>query len=84
MKLITIVLLLVLMGCGDYWLSPENAKQFLEQQGYTEVQTTGARNTACGAMGPGAVGFRAKNPNGKIVTGTVCEGFNSGKLIVFD
>lgn len=75
----------LLVGClGDSFLSPANAKAFLQRQGYTNIETTGDRTTFCGEMGPGAVGFRATNPNGIRVSGAVCEGFNSGKVVVLD
>lgn len=83
--LLCLAALLVMFGCaGDSFLSPARAKDFLQHQGYTDVETTGPRDAFCGQNGPGAVGFKAKNPNGIVVTGAVCEGFNSGKVILLD
>lgn len=50
------------------------ARDVLEAEGYTAIETTGGAGTwACGGDGS-ATGFKATGPTGKRVTGTVCCG----------
>lgn len=82
MKLFALIGLLFLIGCGDSMLSSDSAKAFLVEEGYTNIQLTGSAAALCGNLGPGAVGFKATSPRGTPAVGAVCEGFNSGKVIV--
>jgi hypothetical protein len=77
--LFALILVSVLTGC-----TRDNTKPFLEKQGYKEVELTGWRPTVCDSKDDFATGFRAKNSNGVVITGVVCEGFLKGKTIRFD
>lgn len=60
----------MLAGCTD-----ESATiRTLDNAGYTEIQTTGYSWFQCGDDDTFHTGFRAKNPAGKMVEGTVCCG----------
>jgi hypothetical protein len=59
------------LGCTD-----ESAtRETLRKAGFTEVQTTGYSAFACSEDDNFSTGFRAKNPQGQVVEGTVCCGF---------
>ena len=75
---------IVLIACGDVWMSSDHATLYLVNHGYTEVQTTGSRAFFCGHNGPGAVGFKAKNKDGRQVTGAVCENSGGGIMVMED
>lgn len=47
----------------------------LRSAGFTDITTTGYSAWACGEDDSFATGFRAKNPQGQLVEGTVCCGF---------
>lgn len=66
-----VFLLVLLAGC---WTAPNKAVNTLDNAGFTEITTTGYTFFACGEDDVSATGFKAKNPNGKVVTGTVCCG----------
>jgi hypothetical protein len=55
----------------------------LEKAGYSEIQTTGYAAFECGKDDDFHTGFRAKNPAGTLVEGTVCCGFLKGCTIRF-
>lgn len=63
-------LALTLVACTD----EENTRRTLDSAGYTEIQTTGYSWLECGKDDTFHTGFRAKNPAGKVVEGTVCCG----------
>lgn len=68
--IIATVGLLALAGCTD----EANTVRTLDSAGYTEIQTTGYSWFECGKDDTFHTGFRAKNPAGKVVEGTVCCG----------
>lgn len=61
---------LTLIACTD----DSRTIQTLQKQGFTEIQTTGYDMFACSDDDSYHTGFRAKNPQGQVVTGTVCCG----------
>lgn len=63
---------------------PEQAENVLAQSGYTEIEITGWRPFAAGEGDTFSTGFRAKAPNGQIVTGTVTSGILKGATVRFD
>ena len=71
MKKILLLIALVLLSCTD----ETAARRALRSQGFTDVQITGYSWLECGEDDFSHTGFRAKNPHGEIVTGTVCCGF---------
>lgn len=64
-------LAVALVACTD----EDGTRRTLDSAGYTEIQTTGYSWFECGKDDSFHTGFRAKNPAGKVVTGTVCCGF---------
>lgn len=78
-----IVLVLVVPSLGGC-SKPNETKTFLEKQGYTEIETGGYRWFSCGRDYQYRTEFKAKNTNGQIITGCVCEGIFAGKVIKFD
>lgn len=67
-KILFVVLLLV--ACTD-----ESAtKDTLRKSGFTEIETLGYDAWSCSKDDDYATKFRAKNPQGVIVEGTVCCG----------
>lgn len=80
-KLILILAVGLLVGCTN----EDGAKTFLEQQGYTDVVMTGHCFFGCSDDDSVSTGFNAKNMNGVIVTGCVCEGLiGKNKTIRFE
>lgn len=65
-----IIMVLVLASCTD----EENSRRTLESAGFSEIQFTGYSAFECGKDDTYHTGFRAKNPAGRVVTGTVCCG----------
>lgn len=57
-------------GCTD----EAEARRVLDDQGFTDVQTTGYAWGACSDDDTSHTGFTAKNPKGKPVAGVVCCG----------
>ncbi len=80
MLLVFVALCLVLFGCTR----PQGTVDFLQAQGYTEITITGYRPFMKSDSDTFSTGFRAKNQNGRIVTGAVCEGRMKGKTLRFD
>lgn len=68
-------------ACGT---RSESAEQLLNQQGYTDVETTGYNMFSCSEDDNFKTGFTATAPNGERVSGTVCEGLWKGKTVRFD
>lgn len=76
---VSIGLAIALLGCTD----PDRAKSVLSKSGYTEVVVTGYSPFSCGEDDSFSTGFRAKNPAGQIVEGTVCSGLIKDGTIRF-
>lgn len=62
--------LLAVSGCTD----SNDAKRTLEAAGYSDIQTGGYDFFACGRDDTFSTKFTARNPAGKMTTGTVCSG----------
>lgn len=69
-KLTFLVAFVSLLGCTD----ETNTRRTLENAGYSDVETTGYSPFECGEGDTFHTGFKAKNPAGKVVEGTVCCG----------
>ena len=63
-------LALILLSCTDEAATVKT----LRAHGFTDITTTGHEMFECGKDDDFATGFRAKNPRGEVVTGTVCCG----------
>lgn len=81
MLIFALLLLLGLTGCTN-----NGAKATLEKQGYRDVTLTGYRFFTCSDDDEFHTGFKALSPDGsgRVVTGTVCEGFIKGKTVRLD
>jgi hypothetical protein len=73
--------LFALLLAGGLWYTvaawtPDNegAKKILQEEGYSEIEITGADPLKCGSNDFGGTTFRAKNQAGNTVTGVVCCG----------
>ena len=61
---------IIATGCTD-----ENAtRSTLQKSGYTDIEITGYSWFECGKDDTFHTGFKAKNPHGDVVEGTVCCG----------
>ena len=63
--------------------APGRSEEALQKAGFTEIQTTGYSAFACSDSDDYHTGFRAKNPQGVVVTGTVCCGWLKSCTIRF-
>lgn len=70
MKKLVLLLALVLTACTD----PKGAVRALDDLGMTDVSTGGYAVFACSKDDFYHTSFVAKNPQGKIIKGTVCSG----------
>lgn len=70
MKKVICALALLTLSCTD----EEGSRKALVAQGFTDIQFTGYAAFDCSEDDNYATGFRAKNPNGIMVEGTVCCG----------
>lgn len=70
----------LLAGCT----APERAKKVLEDQGYTNVETTGYAWFDCGQDDAFATEFKALSPVGRPVEGAVCSGWFKGNTVRID
>ncbi len=70
MKKVLFALALLVLSCTD----EEGSRKALVAQGFTDIQFTGYQAFDCSDDDNYATGFRAKNPNGIMVEGTVCCG----------
>lgn len=79
MKVFLVVLALVsLCGCTR----PDNAREVLEAQGYTDITITGYKFFGCASKEDFfRTGFVATSPNGTRVEGVVCEGLLKGATV---
>lgn len=68
---------LVLAGCTD----PPTAERVLQQQNYRDIQITGYGWFGCSEDDTFATRFRARAPNGEMVTGVVCSGWLKGATV---
>lgn len=65
-----LIALLAVTGCTN----SDDAKRTLESAGYSDIKTGGYDFFACGKDDTVATKFSARNPAGKMTTGTVCSG----------
>ncbi len=70
----------MLISCTD----SESAVRVLENQGFTDVNTTGYSVFACSDDDTYHTGFTAKGPTGKYVSGTVCCGVFKNCTVRFE
>ncbi len=71
MKRLILLMLLSLSSCTN----SNDGYKALTSMGFTEIEFTGYSFWGCSEDDFYHTGFRAKNPQGMIVTGTVCSGF---------
>lgn len=69
-KYLVLLAALLLAACTN----PTDATKALDDLGFTEIQIGGYAWFACSKDDFYHTSFTAKNPQGKIVTGTVCSG----------
>lgn len=69
-KFTFVILAVVLAACTD----EAGTRKTLRNAGFTDVEITGYSWWACGDDDTFHTGFRAKNPRGETVEGTVCCG----------
>lgn len=62
---------LALAGCSDEVM----ARRVLEDQGYSDIRTTGFSWWGCGDDDAFKTGFTAKGPTGRPVSGVICSGW---------
>jgi len=68
-------------ACSD----PNTARRALDSMGFTQIETLGwTFFNGCGKDDSFATRFQAKNPNGKPVSGVVCNGWFKGATVRFD
>ena len=79
MKKLSILAVLSLIGCT----APVHTKKLLQDEGYTDIKITGYELWACGHDEMASTGFEAKNLNGKVVRGVVCDGWITDSTIRF-
>jgi hypothetical protein len=70
---------LLILACTD----DGRTRQTLESHGFRDIQITGFEPFDCGKHEDFATGFRAKNPHGIYVQGTVCCGWMKGCTVRF-
>lgn len=69
-KTVAFVSIVVLAGCTD----ESHSRKTLRSSGYSDIEITGYNWLECGEGDAFHTGFRAKNPRGETVEGTVCCG----------
>ena len=74
-----VLLALIALGCTD----EVNTLRTLENNGFTDIQTTGFNAFQCSKDDTYSTGFTARNTKGKGVSGTVCCGFFKGCTVRF-
>lgn len=83
MKKLLFVLLAFL--CLTACTNKDGAKEFLEKQGYTDIEIGGHCYWGCSDDDNVSTAFEATNANGARVSGCVCEGYwGKNKTIRFD
>ena len=63
---------------------PDQAVRVLSSSGYSNIEITGWRPFMAGEEDTFSTGFRAKSPNGSVVTGAVTSGVLKGATIRLD
>ena len=66
------------------WQDPEGASQTLTNAGFEPTDVGGYAWFSCGKGDLWHTKFKAKNPQGKEVSGAVCKGLMKGSTIRFD
>lgn len=79
MRILIFILAMFFCGCT----SPGASWNALDDMGFKEIETGGYDLFACGKDYVFHTKFKAKNPNGKIVSGVVCCGWLKGCSIKF-
>jgi hypothetical protein len=79
MRWLVAVLLVFAAGCT----SEKTARRVLAEQGFTDVEMTGHEPFMCGRDDGFSTGFTATSPNGKRVSGAVCNGLFKGSTVRF-
>jgi len=79
MKHLIIALAVIALACTD----ESNTRRTLHSAGFTRVETTGYTPFTCGEHDAFSTGFRATNPTGQVVEGTVCCGLLKACTIRF-
>ena len=80
MRILWLAFIAALMtGCTD----PKKANEALDNLGFTEIEITGFEWWGCGQDDMFSTGFKAINPKGKHVQGTVCSGQLKGTTVRF-
>jgi major membrane immunogen (membrane-anchored lipoprotein) len=79
MRLILFLSLMLLIGCT----SSDRTTETLEKAGYTDIQTGGYDWFGCSEDDDFKTKFQANNPQGQMVSGTVCCGLLKGCTIRF-
>ena len=78
--ILTLLIAIVFMsGCT----SPQDADRALSAQGFSDITYTGYDFMACSEDDIYHTGFRAKNPQGRYVSGTVCSGIFKNATVRF-
>ena len=77
------LLALILTSCTDSSDFLKGKKQ-LENQGYTDIVSTGYSAFCCGEEDTFSTGFKAKDRNGDEVKGCICSGAFKGITIRFE
>jgi hypothetical protein len=75
---------IVALACTTGCTQDDDATRILQQAGYTDIQLTGWRPLMAGKDDDFSTGFKAKAPNGQIVTGAVTGGWLKGHTIRLD
>jgi len=70
MKYLYPLALILVLGCTD----EQRSRDTLVKSGFTDITVGGYDNWACGKDDSYATHFKAKNPQGQMVEGTVCCG----------
>lgn len=80
----SVFLIAVIVVILTFGKDKEGARKILEDNNYTNIQTTGYSFFGCNKEDFFKTGFKATTPNGKSVEGTVCKGLFSGSYIRLD
>lgn len=78
-KMFLLAISLLLISCTN----DLGMRELLEKEGYKDIKPTGYKLLSCSDDDFYHTGFSATK-EGKIVTGTVCEGLFKGKTIRYD
>jgi hypothetical protein len=77
---VAMVFAFIFLGIGAIWFyaawtpDTQGAQRILQEDGYSQIQITGADPMMCGKGDLKGTKFRAKNQAGNTVTGVVCCG----------